>query len=594
MFDWLGTDVFMPHGFCLQWNPQLVGLLVASNIIIAFAYYSIPFSLFYFVNQRQKLQFGWVFLLFGAFIFLCGTTHVMNIVTIWQGSYWLAAIVDALTAAVSIVTAITLWTLVPKFLAVFDRYQRMDSARMPPPTVAVSVRRWITGCLTLGSIAVFAVGVVLYQQSQSMIEARNSLIHTETVLNDLGKVVSSMKDAETGERGFIITGDEEYLEPYRMAKQTIPFSLATLVQSTSDSTADHDVVMKLKKLITAKFQQMQNAIEHRNTGGFEAASHVIEAGQGKTIMNQIRQLNQSIESHETDILQAQTALLDSRTKQFVVTFIWLAIGAIAVFCGFAFFISLYLTELNIAHELVSNQKNRLEEFYAILAHELRSPLTSIRGSLGLVAGGICGAMPDQAKELITISQSETERMLRLINELLDIKKIEEGKFDLVLALVLPSQVISKTLEGLQGMAHMAEIKLVKQIKADTPVSCDEDKIVQVLTNLISNAIKFSTPNTSVEVSVDAGLAEIRFSVRDHGPGIPEDQRDKLFQKFHQIEGTRSAHKGTGLGLAISKSITELHGGNIGFDSQPGIGTTFWFCLPAVDSGSEVKLIEHLA
>lgn len=238
-----------------------------------------------------------------------------------------------------------------------------------------------------------------------------------------------------------------------------------------------------------------------------------------------------------------------------------------------------------AYTLVTQQKDRLEEFYAILAHELRSPLTSIGGALGLIAGGLAGPVAEESEELIAISRAETERMLRLINELLDLKKIEEGKFDLLLADVRPGQVVSKALKGLQGMAHAAEVELIEHVNENMLVRCDEDKIVQILTNLISNAIKFSPPNSFVEVSVDTCPPEIRFSVKDQGPGIPENRQDKLFEKFYQVQVNQGVFKGTGLGLAIARSIAELHGGTIGFDSHPDSGTTFWLSLPSGDPTS---------
>ena len=223
-------------------------------------------------------------------------------------------------------------------------------------------------------------------------------------------------------------------------------------------------------------------------------------------------------------------------------------------------------------------EQRLREFYAILSHELRSPLTSIRGSLSLIQGGRVGEVPHRLAELVSIAQSEVDRLLRLINDLLDLKKVEAGQLSLNLQMVQPQTIVSNALNALHGMAAEAYVNPIQHVNTSLPIRCDEDRITQVLTNLISNAIKFSPPNSNVDIFVEQEGQKVRFSVKDSGPGIPADQRHKLFQKFQQIEGIRSGYKGTGLGLAIARSLIEGHGGTIGFDSEEDVGSTFWFCV----------------
>ncbi|HEX2569761.1 MAG TPA: PAS domain S-box protein [Polyangia bacterium] len=228
------------------------------------------------------------------------------------------------------------------------------------------------------------------------------------------------------------------------------------------------------------------------------------------------------------------------------------------------------------------------EFVSIVSHELRTPLTSIRGALRLLEGGIMGELPEDAMSLVSMASANTERLVRLINDILDVEKLEAGRMVLQVRRLDPRRLLLTTVEGLRGLAEQARVSLV--IEGDERpedderwLQGDEDLLVQVLTNLVSNAIKFSPPGSQVRLRVERTPALngwLRFSVMDQGPGIAADDLPKLFGKFQQLDSSNARKKGgTGLGLAISKAIVEEHGGRIGLDSRPGEGTTFWFDLP---------------
>lgn len=221
------------------------------------------------------------------------------------------------------------------------------------------------------------------------------------------------------------------------------------------------------------------------------------------------------------------------------------------------------------------------EFVSTVSHELRTPLTSIRGSLGLVAGGVAGQLPEKARELVEIARNNCERLIRLINDILDIEKLESGQLAFnskVLDLMAVVEQAMKTNEG-YAEQHRTRLNLVSAA-AGAQVLGDQDRLVQVLTNLISNACKFSPPASSVDIAVTREEAFIRVSITDHGQGISEEFRKRIFQRFSQDDSRDSRQKGgTGLGLSISKAIVERMSGTIGFDSQPGVGTTFYFNLP---------------
>ena len=244
-------------------------------------------------------------------------------------------------------------------------------------------------------------------------------------------------------------------------------------------------------------------------------------------------------------------------------------------------------------------ETRVNEFYSTVSHELRTPLTSIRAALGLIEGGKVGELPAKAMEFIKIGRSEADRLIRLINDILDIKKIEAGRLELNKALVDPRKLVSRTIDAISAIAKEAGVSINSKITTTNQIQGDFERLMQVLTNLVSNAIKFSPKDSVVTVTVETRLNWIRFGIKDEGPGIPEDQIPKLFAMFRQLDSSDARRKGgTGLGLSIAKSIVEQHDGTIGVESEVGNGSLFWFEIPIVgknqdedSSGIKVLVVE---
>lgn len=223
-----------------------------------------------------------------------------------------------------------------------------------------------------------------------------------------------------------------------------------------------------------------------------------------------------------------------------------------------------------------------DEFVATVSHELRTPLTAIRGALGLVSGGVVGEVNEETSELLDIASSNCERLVRLINDILDLEKMEAGKLELKVTALDARELASAAIAGLESLALQEGIKLQLNVEAETSFQGDRDRLLQVLINLLSNAVKFSPKGR--EVTLDVQLVKekswLRFAVHDQGPGIPEDQLYKLWGKFQQLDSSDTRKKGgTGLGLSISKNIVEMHAGKIGAASKRGEGSTFWFEIP---------------
>ena len=223
-----------------------------------------------------------------------------------------------------------------------------------------------------------------------------------------------------------------------------------------------------------------------------------------------------------------------------------------------------------------------KEFISTVSHELRTPLTSIRGSLGLILGGVSGELPEKAKALLTIANNNSERLIHLINDILDMEKISAGKmqFDYTVANLLT--VVQQAVESNKGYADQLHVSFELNSSPDNEimVRIDEKRMAQVMSNLLSNAAKYSPTNDRVEISLEVAEKSVRISVHDHGNGIPEEFKSRIFSKFAQADSSDTRQKGgTGLGLNITKVIVEEHGGSIGFDSEAGKGTTFYVDIP---------------
>ncbi|MBU1190208.1 MAG: HAMP domain-containing histidine kinase [Gammaproteobacteria bacterium] len=223
-----------------------------------------------------------------------------------------------------------------------------------------------------------------------------------------------------------------------------------------------------------------------------------------------------------------------------------------------------------------------DEFVSVVSHELRTPLTSIQGSLSLMAGGVCGEVSDEGRKLLTIALNNSDRLRILVDDLLDIRKIEAGRLELELQRIDVMDLVRKCVEQNQGYALRFDVRFaIRETTEGVEIVADAFRINQVMGNLLSNAAKFSPPGEVVDILVRKVAGDqIEIAIRDNGPGIDPQFRSQLFHKFTQLDGGNTRQvSGTGLGLAIAKALVEAHGGRVDFVSDPGRGSTFFFHLP---------------
>jgi PAS domain S-box-containing protein len=240
-------------------------------------------------------------------------------------------------------------------------------------------------------------------------------------------------------------------------------------------------------------------------------------------------------------------------------------------------------ELQLKNQDIMEANRKKSEFLAAMSHELRTPLTSIRGSLGLVLSKTCGEINEQTQKLIAIAQRNCERLTILINDILDIEKIEAGKMNFILKIYFIEDLISQAVELNKPYADQFNIVIkINKPLYNSEVHVDCDRLLQVFANLLSNAIKFSSPGQEITITTEDAGYYIRVSIIDEGEGIAEEFKPYIFERFSQADSSSTRKiSGAGLGLNICKAIIERLGGKIGFKSNLKMGTTFYFEIPKI-------------
>lgn len=240
----------------------------------------------------------------------------------------------------------------------------------------------------------------------------------------------------------------------------------------------------------------------------------------------------------------------------------------------------------VCHDISEQKKieQLKKDFVAMISHDLRTPLTSIKLMLGMLESGMMGELPEKAMKSVTRESKNVDYLIALINQLLEIEKLESGNIQLDKDELSFGEIFNQTKAALEVLAERAGVTLLIDDSYKTVVEADKQRITQVLMNLVSNAIKFSPKGSSITMRTEKqGEEQIKIAVQDQGRGIPEHAIAKVFDRFQQVERDDAKVKGgSGLGLSICKAVVEAHRGKIGVDSQEGVGSTFWFIIPLDD------------
>ncbi|MCK5000843.1 MAG: CHASE3 domain-containing protein [Anaerohalosphaera sp.] len=419
--------------------------------------------------------------------------------------------------------------------------------------------------------------------SQSLVRIQkdfNWATNTREVLVNLSYFLSSLKDAEMGQRGFMLTGQESYLDPYKYVEKGVKSHFTTLRGIAADNITQQTRIDTCERLVTEKMQDLQEMITLQKNKGAEAVKKVILTGTGKQIMDEIQTLVLKMDEEERTLLDQRSKGIALRVKLDAVVktigFILLLITAFLIISRENYWFAEYRNSAKEQMDLI----NMKSDFVATVSHELRTPLKAIRESIAIVLDGLAGQVNEEQKKFLAVSERNVDRLARLIDNVLDCQKLNSGKT----VLDLCDNDINETAQEVYGlMTRLAEKKglnISMKLDGQLPkIKFDRDKIIQVLTNLVHNAIKF-TEKGAIAIATGMDNNVLCVSVKDTGRGITREDMHRIFNRFEQISCNN--HKktgGVGLGLSISKDIIQLHNGRIWAESEPGKGTTVSFMLP---------------
>lgn len=497
------SDGFMPHGHCYLWRPELLWLHILSDVLIAVAYFSIPFTLVYFIRKRRDLPFNWMFACFALFIVACGATHVMEIWSIWHPTYWLSGSIKAITALASVPTAVLLVKLVPSALA------------LPSPSELRAAHE--------ASHREMAERIKIEGNFRRLLEAAPDGM---VIVNSGGEIVLVNSQAELlfgYSKEELLGKPIEVLIPQRFRATHPTFRAAFSAEPRNRAMGAGLELRGLRKDGT-EFP-------------VEISLSPLDTSEGMLIMSAIR-----------DITYRKRIEQD-------------------------------LHQRNLELQTAAEAKNR---FLANMSHELRTPLNGIIGFSEFLVDEKPGSLNGKQKEYLGDVLNSAGHLLQLINDVLDLAKVEAGKMELVAENFQVREAIDEVRAVIQGIARKKQVETVMQISPEVgEVRLDQQKFKQVLYNLLSNGVKFSQPGSEVGVTASLQNSQLlRIDVIDHGIGIRSEDLDRLFKEFEQLDvGEGRRFEGTGLGLALTKRLVDLQGGSIRVESRHGAGTTFTVFLP---------------
>jgi signal transduction histidine kinase len=454
--------------------------------------------------------------------------------------------------------------------------------RMHSPAVRLNLWMFATAALIL--IAIVGLSYRDWTQYQ---RASANAARTRDVLSSTQTVLLGLDDAETGQRGFLLTGDDQYLEPYKRAVHTIPIELKRLNAFLAESPGEPDTALRLNDLVDRKLADLRRTIDLRRTQGFKPALDAVRSDGGRQLMDKIRGMGIEIQGRE-EAARVHTVLEREATAKnsFLVT----TVGSLILIVFFMVGNSLSNRAIR-AREAVEmagefEVARRAEELKSAvldaMAHELRNPLNSVKlAATTLLSGQVGGEL--HKREMLTIIDEEADRMDRFIEEAVVLSRMEASE----LTLQKEPQDIARLIPA--AVAEMGAAVARRRIQMNLPkvlplAECDKAMIVRVLKQLLNNALKYSPEDSPLTVSADFTGRAIVIDVVDRGPGVAEEERDRIFEKYYRGRAARSK-PGTGLGLTSARAIVQAHGGEIWVTSPPAGGAAFHVSLPVPNGQS---------
>lgn len=450
------------------------------------------------------------------------------------------------------------------------------------------------------------IGVLSYR---SILRSRDDVqwvTHTHTVLEDLDHLLIVALDAETGQRGFIITGDDSYLQPYRDSAETIRRDVQELRQTTSDNSTQQHNLDRLEPLLAARLAELRDRIALRKQQGLAPGTRSVQEDAGKQTMDQIRAVlgDMTEEEHRLRALRMKEADISARRSESVILigntlgFLFLFLAGLMIYQEMARRrsaeekvrelnadledrVARRTAELNERTQDLARSNSELQQFAYVASHDLQEPLRMVASFTQLLARRYNDKLGDDAREFIHYAVDGATRLQTLISDLLSYSRV--GTHAKPLELTRCDEVLDRVLLNLKLAVRDAGAIITRD---PLPlVMADEVQLGQLFQNLLTNAMKFRGENSPrIHISSVQQGALWKISVRDNGIGIALEHADRIWVIFQRLH-TKTEYAGTGIGLAICKKIAERHGGTISVEPSPGGGSTFTFTIPVCKNQS---------
>jgi signal transduction histidine kinase len=471
----------------------------------------------------------------------------------------------------------------------------------------------VVGLLLLETLFVGTLAQML-NQAEHAAEVEN---HSKEIVGHTNKIFQLAYDAGTAASNYQTeNGGPAAAQRFHQDIGQLPAEVVALRELVKNDRHDLETVQRIDRNLAKLTKIVSLLIDTAESGAVEQAAML--AAESKPAFLQVKQalfddLNQMMHDQEKIIAQSPAAQARSRHNQQKV----LTVGFVFNICAAIAFALFFLRGITDRIDILIKNTDRLaksapliprltggdeiakldhvfhdmadalaeaarlkQEFVQMVSHDLRTPLTSIQGFLELLHQGAYGELPTKASQRTDIAMRSINRLILLINDLLDMEKMEAGKLEMTFQQTALDPVVQRTIEAVKNFAEQHEVDLRNEAPVDLEVFADGDRLVQVGVNLVSNAIKFSPKSGVVTISAEPMADFVIVRVSDQGPGIPPQYVDAIFERFRQLPANEGEKKGgTGLGLAICKAIVEQHGGKIGVDTTEGKGSTFWFLVP---------------
>ncbi len=451
------------------------------------------------------------------------------------------------------------------------------------------------------------LAVAAYRYSSQHAESVDRMLSSSDLIRRLDDLLSTVKDAETGQRGYLLTGDPRYAQPFFEAKKQLDAQFAGAEKLGEKGGADIKKLSKLHQLTSDKMTELRETTKIRNKDGLAAAQSILKKGRDESDMARIRALVRQLRQEQVNTFQTR---MENQKRSQLRLDVTLTVGVLLSFS------LLYLTyRVNVMYarerdraeadilrlnemlefrvkERTSELEQRtlelqksnadLSQFAYVASHDLQEPLRMVASYVGLLARRYRNKLDETADSYIQFAVDGASRMQVLINDLLVYSRAGTQ--------AMQKESIESEIIVRQALANLSlaisESSALVQVNDLPTVEADAVKLTQVMQNLVANSLKFRKPEVPLQISVAATKVgpEWMFSVKDNGIGFDTRYTDKIFQIFQRLHEV-GRYSGTGIGLAICKRIIEHHGGRVWADSEPGVGSTFFFTLPIF---SEIK------